>query len=111
MYRASEIPLTAPLPAVAESFAGREISSFFGESGTFAELGRELRFPLTAPLPAYRGKLRQTGNFLLLRRKHGFRRVGTGVAFSLTAPLPAAAESDAGRVISSFFGESGAFAE
>ena len=52
MYRASEIPLTAPLPAVAESFAGREISSFFGESGTFAELGRELRFPLTAPLPA-----------------------------------------------------------
>ena len=52
MYRASEIPLTAPLPAAAESFARRGISSFFGESGAFAKLGRELRFPLTAPLPA-----------------------------------------------------------
>ena len=72
---------------------------------------RTSEISLTAPLPAYRRKLRKTGNFLLLRRKHGFRRVGTGVAFSLTAPLPAAAESDPGRGISSFFGESGAFAE
>ena len=37
MYRASEIPLTAPLPAAAESDPGRGISSFFGESGAFAE--------------------------------------------------------------------------
>ena len=52
MYRTSEIPLTALLPANAESSAGRGISSFSGESGAFAGLGRELRIPLTALLPA-----------------------------------------------------------
>ncbi len=41
MYRASsEIPLTVPLSAKAESSIGREISSFSGESGAFAGLGQ-----------------------------------------------------------------------
>ncbi len=76
MYRASEIPLTAPLPAAAESDPGRGISSFFGESGAFAELGRELRFPLLLrfPLIAESCAGREISSFF--GESGGFRRVG-----------------------------------